>query len=327
MSNRIFVVIPNWNGADLIGPCLDSLADQTAEHTVIVVDNGSTDGSADFVSKQYPHMSLRRLSHNTGFTGGVNAGIKPAIDAGAEYVILFNNDAVADKDWVKSLVACADANPQAGIITSKFMRLDKTHLDSTGEGYSTRGLPFPRGRNERDTGQYDAATTIFAATGGASLYRVAMLKQIGLFDDDYFAYYEDVDISFRAQLAGWEVMYEPKAVAFHHVSATSSRLGDFARYHSAKNFLLVYARNMPLPLYLKYLPLFTLQFLRMAAGALVRRKFLVFLRGTFAAIKLHPSTSRKRRAIQKSRAVPVHYIDSMLFHGKPPVPPKIEELS
>lgn len=322
---KVCVVIPNWDGLDFIQPCLDSLTHQTLSSHIIVVDNGSTDGSCELVEKNYPQVELIKLPVNRGFTGGVNAGIEKALSEQADYVLLFNNDAVAEPTWIEKLVAAADAHPKSGIVTGKLMRLDKKHLDSTGDFYSIWGLPFPRGRNEVDSGQYDDQSAVFGASGGATLYRARMLGDIGSFDNDFFAYFEDVDISFRAQLAGWEVTYEPGAIAYHHVSATSSRLGDFARFHSAKNFLLVYAKNMPPKLYYKYLPLFAVQFCRMGLSSLLRGKFMVFLKGSWAAIKLHRGTKSKRQKIQAARKVSNSYIDSVLTHHRPPKPPAIKE--
>ena len=308
---------------DFIADCLKSLEEQTHDLAIVVVDNGSNDGSREVVENNFPKVKLLKLDHNTGFTGGVNTGITYALNQNAEFIILFNNDAIAEKTWAHELISEAIKHPKAGIVTSKFLRMDKIYIDSTGEGYTTRGLPFPRGRNEKDQGQYDDLNDIFAATGGASLYRATLLKEIGLFDQDFFAYYEDVDISFRAQLAGWGVRYAPRAVAYHHMSGTSSKLGDFVRFHSAKNFLLVYAKNMPRKLYFKYLPLFVFQLCRMAFGSLLRGKLRVFLKGSLAAISLHPATMNKRKNIQSSRKVSVAYIDTMLTHRSPPKPPVI----
>jgi len=149
------------------------------------------------------------------------------------------------------------------------------------------------------------------------------LEEIGLFDEDFFAYFEDVDISFRAQLAGWKVRYEPKAVAYHHIGSTSSKLGNFSLYHSSKNFMLLYAKNMPAKLYWKYLPLFSLQLSRWFITSLLRGHLWTFLKGMFAAIHQHPKTAKKRKIIQASRKVSVGYIDSMLYHHRPPRPPKL----
>lgn len=322
-KTSIFVIIPNWNGADMIGQCLRSLKHQSLKHQVIVVDNGSSDGSVKIIRREFPEVSLLEFPDNAGFAGGVNRGIKPALDQGAEYIALFNNDAAADKYWLKNLVAGAQAHPEAGIITGKLLRIDKTHIDSTGDFYTIWGLPFPRGRNQKDTGQYDESEEVFGASGGASLYRAELFQEIGLFDEDFFAYYEDVDISFRAQMAGWKVRYTPRAEAYHGVGGTSSKMGDFARYHSAKNFLLLYARNMPTKLYWKYLMPFTLQFGRMALTSIARRKFGVFSKGTWAALKLHGKTRNTRKQNLATQKVPTDYMDSILTHSRPPRIPEL----
>ena len=316
--SRISVVIPSWNEKDLLGICLDSLLAQTQKANIIVVDNGSSDGSAAFIRENYVGVQLIERDKNYGFTGGVNPGIEAALQKGDEFVALFNNDAVAEKDWLEKLVSTARKHPKVGIVTSKLMLMDKKHIDSTGEFYSVWGVPFPRGRDEVDKGQYDELTEIFAASGGASLYRSKMLGEIGLFDEDFFAYFEDVDMSFRAQLAGWKVLYEPGAVAYHHRGATSGKLGDFTRYHSSKNFLLLYTKNMPTRLYVKYLPLFMLVFSSWFLASLVRGKIIPFMKGVLKVLALLSKTKGKRRTIQRSRKVSVKYIDKMLYHHPPP---------
>lgn len=325
MRNLVYCVVPNWNGKKLIGPCIDSLLKQTLAPKIVVVDNGSTDGSVDYIKTTYPNVEVVELEKNYGFAGGVNRGIEYAQGKGADFVALINNDATAEPDWLNSLLKTAKENPKAGIVTSKILRADKKHIDSTGDFYTIWGLPFPRGRNEKDHGKYDKQVEVFAASGGASLYRASMLKQIGLFDEDFFAYFEDVDISFRAQLAGWRVRYEPSAVVYHKVNATSSKLGNFARYHSVKNFMLLYAKNMPAGLYFKYLPLFAITWLRWLISSTLRGHLWTFARATAAAFLLHFKTLGKRRQIQGSRKVSVKYIDSVLVHSRPPNPPKLEK--
>lgn len=322
-KSNIYVVIPNWNGKELLKPCLDSVSNQAQKVEVIVVDNGSSDGSVDFVKNRYPNVRVIELEKNYGFTGGVNAGIREALVNKARYIALLNNDATVEPDWLDNLVIVANSDAKVGIVTSKILRSDKKHLDSTGDFYSIWGLPFPRGRNEIDRGQYDDKLEVFGASGGASLYKTSMLKEIGLFDQDFFAYFEDVDISFRAQLAGWKVHYESKAIVYHKVGATSSKLGNFARYHSVKNIVILYTKNMPLKLYIKYLPLFGLQLLRMLVSSTLRGHLLTFLKGFGSTIWRSPSTLKKRQQIQRSRKVSVSYIDSILYHHRPPRPPKL----
>jgi GT2 family glycosyltransferase len=325
MKNLVYCVVPNWNGKKLIGPCIDSLLKQTLVPRIIVVDNGSQDGSVSYIKTAYPGVEVIELAKNYGFAGGVNRGTEYALKKGADFVALINNDATAEPDWLTGLLKTAQENPKTGIVTSKILRADKKHIDSTGDFYTIWGLPFPRGRNEEDHGQYDKQLEVFAASGGASLYRASVLKKIGLFDEDFFAYFEDVDISFRAQLAGWNVKYEPSAVVYHKVNATSSKLGNFARYHSVKNFMFLYAKNMPTKLYFKYLPFFIVTWLRWLASSTVRGHFLTFAKAAMAAILLHFKTLKKRRQIQGLRKVSVKYIDSMLVHSRPPKPPKLEK--
>ena len=321
---RNYVVVPNWNGKELLGPCLNSLLNQSIPAEIIVVDNGSQDSSVEYIHENFPKVQIVPLRTNTGFAGGVNKGIQAALEAGAEAIALFNNDAVADKDWLKNLDRHLASKPDTAIVTSKLLLMDKEHLDSTGDFYTTWGLPFPRGRNEKDTGQYDAETEVFSASGGASLYRAKMFQEVGVFDESFFAYFEDVDISFRARLAGWKVYFEPRAIAYHHLNATSSRLGNFSLYHSSKNFILLYTKNMPLPLYIKYFPLFTAQLLRWFLTSLLRGKILAYLKGVSMALLLLPGTLVKRIHIQHHRKLTIQELDKQLVHNRPPTPKKLE---
>jgi len=318
-----WVVIPNWNGEDFIAECLHSLQQQTVKPRIVVVENGSVDRSVDIIEAKFPEVTLLKQPDNLGFAGGVNVGIRHALEYGAEAIALFNNDAVADENWLKNLLENMQRSENTGIVTGKFMRIDHDHIDSAGEQYSVWGMPFPRGRNQTDEGQYDQPAEVLGATGGASLYRADMLREIGLFDEAFFAYYEDVDISFRAQLAGWKVAYEPTALAYHHVSGTSSKLGNFTRYHATKNFYLLYAKNMPGWLYWKYLPLFTLQSLRLAASSTIKGGLWPFIKGSAKAFWLSPHIIKERRNIQKSRKVSLIYINSILYKHRPPKIPKI----
>lgn len=311
------VVIPNWNGQTWIGECLDSLLLQSIKTQIIVVDNGSIDKSVEIIKKNYPAVILIELPVNTGFAGGVNRGIEHALNDGAEAIALLNNDAVANKNWLRELVAAMEENPKLGIAACKLKHISKEYFDSTGDFYSIWGLPFPRARNVKDTGQYNKSELIFSGSGGASLYRSEMLQQIGLFDERFFAYYEDVDISFRAQLHGWLVSYQPKSEAYHRISATSSKMGSFTRYHSTKNFFLLYLKNMPGWIFWKYLPYFLIQSLRMFVSSIIHRRFITFIKAFSKVIILLPGVFIDRHKIQKSRSVSVKYIDSLLYKKRP----------
>lgn len=321
--NRVAIIVPNWNGADLLRVCIDSLLAQTySKLSIIIVENGSVDSSLDILNSYGKKITVLAQDHNLGFAGGVNTGIEYAIENNFEYIALFNNDARAEKEWIQNLVDILDGENEVGIVTSKILIEGTNTLDSTGDWFSTTGMPFPRGRGEIDKKQFDKNTLVFGASGGASLYRTALFNDIGLFDEDFFAYYEDVDISFRAQLKGWLVKYEPTAIVHHKLSATSNKLGYFAVKHSAKNFWLLFVKNVPAPLFLKYLPQALYRYARMFAARLIKGGFAAFFNGFIQAIALMPKKMVERRAIQRGRTVSIKYLDSIIYKGKPPVVPK-----
>lgn len=325
-TKKVYTVVPNWNGAKWLGACLDSILAQVQTSQIVVVDNGSTDGSVELIEKKYPQVDLIKHSRNHGFAGGVNAGIKLAINQGADYVALLNNDAVADEGWLKQLVNFLEDNPEAGIATSKICDINKIHLDSTGEIYSIWGLAYPRGRGEDFSDKYDKATWVFGASGGATLYRVKMLTQIGLFDEDFFAYYEDVDISFRAQLAGWKVGFVPKALVYHEIGATSSTIKGFATYHTLKNLPLLLWKNVPWTLMPKVWPRLVLAYSGLVVSALSRGQIAPVLKALVVGATLWPKKLVQRYQIQQKRQVSVEYINSMIMHDLPPNAAKLRRL-
>ncbi|MGH7156950.1 MAG: glycosyltransferase family 2 protein [Candidatus Saccharimonadales bacterium] len=326
MMQKLYVVIPNWNGAERIRACLDSLQAQTEIHQTIVVDNGSVDNSVQLIEKNYPGVTLINHDKNKGFAGGVNAGIKLAMEQDAKYVALLNNDAVADEDWLKNLVKFLDENPKAGIATSKICDDKKAHLDSTGDLYTVWGLPYPRGRGEVFSDKYDDDIWVFGASGGASIYQVKMLEQIGLFDEDFFAYYEDVDISFRAQLAGWKVGYVPKAIVYHEIGATSGPIRGFTSYQTLKNLPLLLWKNVPWALMPKIWLRLALAYTAIAGRALSRGQVGPVLKGWLMSNVLWLKKIPERNRIQRSRKVSIDYINSIITHDLPPNAGKLRTL-
>ena len=316
VDDSVAVVIPNWNGADTLAVCLDSLIKQCLKSTIIVVDNGSSDNSLEILD-QYEVLVVKN-SQNLGFAGGVNSGIRKAISLRCKYVALLNNDATAHPNWLRDLVMCLDANPSSGIATGKMMNSKGTSLDSTGELYSYWGLPYPRGRGELELSRYDQEKEIFGASGGASLYRVSMLEEIGLFDEDFFAYYEDVDISFRAQLAGWKVTYEPKAVVYHEIGATSGKIKGFATYQTMKNQPLLLVKNVPQKYFWKVFWRFALAHTLFFLRATIRGQGWAALKGDWQGTKLLKKASKQRKIIQKNKKVSDEYIWEMMVHDLPP---------
>jgi GT2 family glycosyltransferase len=315
--SRIAVVVPNWNGVDHLAECLDSLLTQSVPVRVIVVDNGSVDGSLKLL-EEYKGLEVILNEENEGFTGGVNPGFQRAIDDGLKYVATLNNDAVADKDWLKELVAVLDKNPRAGIATSKILNGKGQKIDSTGDYLTVWGLPYPRGRGETDLDKYDDRTDVFGASGGASLYRTKMLRETGLFDQDFFAYYEDVDLSFRAQLAGWKVRYAPQAVVHHQIGATSGKLKGFATYQTLKNQPLVLYKNLPTSMWWRVGWRFTLAHTLFLLRAISRGQGWMAIKGDWKGTYFIFKKHFLRKRLQASRKVSDKYIWDSLVHDLPP---------
>ena len=238
----VSVIIPNWNGVALLRGCLDSLRAQTYPHVeIIVADNASTDDSVPMMRAHYPEVRLVVLPENLGLTGGVNRGIEAA---SGELVVLLNNDAEADPRWVESLVRAMETHTDTGFAASKMLLFDQREvLNSAGDTYGLNGLPANRGVWEEDVGQYDEEIEIFGACGGAVVYRKSMLDEIGLMDEDLFMYCEDVDMNWRAQIAGYKCIFVPDAIVYHHLSATGG--GKLASFYTGRNTLLVLAKNYP----------------------------------------------------------------------------------
>ncbi len=316
--NKVVVVIPNWNGVDGLRRCLDSVVAQTLEPHIIVVDNGSVDESVPVIEKEYPMVELIKHDHNKGYAGGVNPGFKRAIEMKAEYVAPFNNDAVADKNWLKELKAYLDTHDQVGIATCKVLTADGEQMDSTGDWYTVWGLPYPRGRHESDINKYDNDTTVFGASGAASMYRIKMLEEVGLLDEDFFAYYEDVDLSFRAQLAGWTVAFVPSSIVYHEISTTSNKIKGFATYQTIKNQPLLFYKNVPKRFMWRVGWRFTIAHTLFFLRAITRGQGWTALKADVKGTGLLFKARGKRRRIQASKKVSDEYIWGIMKHDLPP---------
>jgi len=321
-SRKVAVVVLNYKGIDDTVACIASLSRQTYDDFVIVaVENGSNDGSAEKFKKlenQYGDKLVTLYNdENLGFDGGVNTGIRWALENLFDYVALFNNDATADEKWLESLVAAARKH-KTGITTGLLLMGDGKTIDSTGDWYSKWGLPFPRNRGD-ETDQAPASGFVMGASGGASLYSTEMLRQIGLFDEDFFAYYEDNDISLRAQLAGWKVYYEKAAVAYHNQGTTAGRMASgFAIYQTFKNLPMVYVKNVPLGLLLSIGVRFFIAYWLMAGNAIVKGMGWPVVKGIVMGAVLSIKKLPARWHIQRSKKVPTSYIKSILWNDLPP---------
>ncbi|MBY0356889.1 MAG: glycosyltransferase family 2 protein [Candidatus Obscuribacterales bacterium] len=313
----ISIVIPNWNGKRFLAGCLDSLlADKYPSKEIIIVDNGSHDGSQEFLELNYPQVKLVKFAVNTGFSVAVNAGIKAA---SGEYIALLNNDTVVDSGWLSEMVAVLSSHEEAGSVGCKMLAYDDHKLlDGAGDGYRRGGLPGRIGHRETDYGQFDKMRYILGPCGGAALYKRTMLDDIGLFDEDYFAYLEDVDIALRAQSAGYKSLYVPSAVMYHlGCGTTGSGYHPLVVRLSAQNNLNTIVKNIPFSLLLKFLPQIVYWQAYYFAVVIVRGgQVLPWLDGTWRALKLLPKMLNKRAEIASRRRVPIAYMEEIIVSSE-----------
>jgi GT2 family glycosyltransferase len=218
VPGMVSIILLNWNGKEFLQECLRSVHTQSYPHVeLLIIDNCSTDGSQDVLLRDYSQYPLFLNETNLGYCGGANLGIR---HAKGEYILLLNPDVILHDDFLRGLVEVAERDDTLGILTGKLLRFDQQTLDSTGQFLRSDLSPLERGYNERDTGKYDQPQAVFSTCGAVAFYRRTMLEDIQLegeyFDESYFAFYEDLDIGWRAQLAGWRAYYVPDAVAYHY---------------------------------------------------------------------------------------------------------------
>ena len=295
----VSVIVVNHNGRDLLPGCLGSVLSQSCPPAeIILVDNGSGDGSVELVRRDYPAVKILINEVNAGYAPAANQGIQAAR---GKFIALLNNDAQADSGWIENLLRVIEKDERIGSCSSKQLNFYKRDvLDSTGILLHRGGYPVGRGRNEIDRGQFDAATEILGAAGASALYRRTMLDQAGLFDEDYVSYQEEFDLSLRAKLYGWRCVYVPEAVVYHISGATVARKDEkFLIYYTERNRLFTIIKNYPASMILRYLPYlakYELDILwRVARGECAP------VSARFDALKLLPRMLRKRREIQKKR--------------------------
>ncbi len=315
---RVSVIIPNWNGTRYLAPCLASLRKQRfGDFEVIVVDNASTDDSVEMVQRDYPEVRLVRLPTNKGLTGGVNAGIA---EARGDIIVLLNNDTEVDENWLAELVGALDAHPEASMAASKMRLFDRRDvIHSAGDYYRTDGIPGNRGVWEEDTGQYDNNDHVFGPCGGAAAYRRSLLDQIGLFDEDLFMYCEDVDMAWRAQLAGHRCVFAPGAVVYHHLSATGG--GTLASFYTGRNTIYVIAKNYPGDLFRRHWrDIIRAQWniVREALAAWRGEAARARLRGVLAGLAAIPKALRKRRQVQRLQPLTADDLEQILVPPRQP---------
>lgn len=304
MSVAVSVIIPTWNGRHHFEVCLGSLRDQTfSDFEVIVVDNSSTDGTQPFLREFYPEVVLIELDENRGFTGACNVGY--AVAKG-EIIVLLNNDTEADPGWLAAIVEAFETHPEVGIVASKILLFDRRdHFHAAGDYYRLDGIPGNRGVWKPDQGQFDEEEPVFSACGAASAYRRSLVDNIGFLDESFYFSCEDIDISWRAHLAGWQVLYVPSAIVYHKLKATGGN--TTSSYYDGRNFLYLIWKNYPTSLLrLHWFPILRAQSMiawkaiRSWRGAAARARLRGQLAGLMGIFRMLP----QRRVVQANRRVP-----------------------
>lgn len=309
---ELTVAVLSYDGRRLLEVILPSLARQSfRDFEVVVVDNGSRDDSVRWLREHWPEVEIVSLPENIGVTAALNVCAR---SGRGEVVGLFNNDLELDPECLRELVGALEAHPEAGWAGAKLRDFQQREvLDGAGDIFTWAATGGRRGHGERDRGQYDEPRAIFGACGGAAVYRRSALERVGGFDEDFFAFYEDVDWNLRAQLAGFSCRYVPSAVVYHMGSATIGRgLSDFTRYHLWRNALWIIAKDLPAGALLRHAPQLVLGQILNLAVAVRDRKLGIWARVWRDALRGLPGALRKRREVQSRRTIGLSRLDAVV---------------
>lgn len=289
--SEITVVIPNYNGMKYLAECMTSLCERqenAPEYEVLIIDNASADGSVEYLEKEWcrksgVRVSLIPMSENTGFCHAVNLGIRKAQ---SPYVILLNNDTKVEPGFLRGLYDAIREDERIFSVSAKMLMWDRPELiDDAGDRYCVLGWAYSRGKG-RPAADYDKSVPVFSACGGAAIYRRSVFEEIGYFDEEHFAYLEDLDIGYRARIYGYENRYEPKAAVLHYGSAsTGSRYNPRKTLLASANSIYVIGKNMPLLQWILNLPFFLLGFGIKFLFFCKKRMGKLYLKGLAAGLK------------------------------------------
>jgi len=316
----VSIVIPNWNGAHHLPECLDSLAGQTwHDAEVIVVDNGSSDSSLALLESDYDHVQVIALESNCGFSSAVNAGIR---QSQADLIVLLNNDTRADPDWLERMVIGMERFPQASFAACKMLHYDPPHrIDSAGDRYSIlAGTGANRGLGEPAESCSENAW-VFGACAGAAIYRRSLFEDIGLFDEDFFLVFEDVDLDLRAQVAGHRCLYIADAVVYHKRGASTDNADMEVISRSWRNTIWIAGKNLPPLLLMVWTMSFSVRTIRQLLMSLLSRDrrqdlvtwYLPAFRSALALLSVKRRQTRHLRRKNSLRLLPI------LLHPSRPV--------
>jgi len=305
----ITIVIPTWNGLHLLEPCFESLKSQSyRDFEIIVVDNGSRDGTVEWIRSQNPEIKLICLDENLGFAGAVNLGIKAAT---GDLIVLMNNDTRASENWLLALHKASQDYPDYAIFASKVLIDEPPFLiDTAGDGYTIAGFGYKIGWMRGEGSGTDHTKRIFGASGCSVLYRREVFEMIGDFDEDFFAFAEDLDLSFRALLAGYMCLYVPESKIYHAVRATAPKQQTLYLYH--RNLIWLNYKNVPAVLMALYGTHMLLHMILVGARSIIQGWFPVYCKSIRDGLTGLKKMHKKRILVQNMRRVSVKEIRTML---------------
>ena len=326
---RVSVIIPHWNGIEILEPCLNSLAAATYENLeVVVVDNASIDGSVTFIQTHFPDVKIIQNDENLGFAGGCNVGLR---EVDSDYSLILNNDTTHDPGWIEPLVERMESDSRVAAVQPKIMSAQNPEVFDYAGGVGglldILGFPYALGRifttTEQDDGYYDAPQDIFWASGTALLLRRTALDDVGLFDEDFFAHMEEIDLCWRLQNADWRVVNAPSSKILHHSGWTLPPDRYQKKYLNHRNNLIMIIKNYPFPYLAALLPArIALEGVAFIFSALIRDwKRMAAIAMAIVWILVHPfllarkhfQASRKRKPQAVAKTVGRMYGGSIFF--------------
>lgn len=297
---NISVIVSVWNSGITLSQCLACLDSQTyKDFEIIIVDNGSTEGAMEEIKKhQRSNLRLERMDRNEGFAVANNIGVHLAR---GRWLALLNADAYPETDWLEKLVQATEENPEFSFFSSRQIQANDRHLlDGAGDVYHVSGIAWRRHYNRPAEHLALQPAEVFSACGAAALYVREDFLQAGGFDEDYFSYFEDVDLGFRLRLMGKKCLYVPQAVVYHVGSASTGKRSDFSVYYGYRNLIWTFIKNMPSPLIWLYLPLHIGTLLFFAIFLTFRGQGMAIWRAIFDAYRDLPKIIAKRRIIHQN---------------------------
>lgn len=305
MTPNVSVIIVNYNGKKWLKPCLDSLSKQIYKNfEIIVVDNNSNDGSVAYLNKNYPKVIMLQSKTNVGFSEGNNNGYKLAK---GQYIILLNNDTIVENNFIKNLLEAYEKNPHAAIIQPKIVHMQQPEsIDTCGSYWTDTSFLYHVG-NDKHASLYNESCEVFSIKAAAAIIKTSVIKKIGLFDNDFWCYYEETDFCHRGWLSGYSTLYIPTTTVYHAGGGTSLSFGnDYIQFHNFKNKMLSFLKNFSFTSLFTILPLYLFFNFILSIYWLFQRKYkhsLSLYRAIWWNIVVLPKTLKKRKLVQSLRKI------------------------